>query len=82
MLGNALTFEDAISNLRKCPYDWATETIQRMKKGNADPLALKVIFEQIMKAKEMDFEDCLRMEFAASCALAQKLDYRGISKKP
>ncbi len=78
VLGNALTFHDALKNLRNCRHAWATEAIERMKKGNADPLALKVVFEQIMRAREMDFDDCLRMEFAATCSLAQKLDYRGI----
>ncbi len=77
MLGSALTFNDALKNLHNCRHAWATEAIQRMKKGNADPLALKVIFEQIMRAREMDFDDCLRMEFAATCSLTQKLDYRG-----
>ncbi len=78
MLGNSLEFEDALNNLSNCQHAWAIEATQRIKNGNVDPLALKVVFEQIMRAKEMDFEDCLRMEFAGTCSLAHKLDYRGI----
>jgi enoyl-CoA hydratase len=62
------TIEDIIDHLDAIDHDWAKQTLAVLNKMS--PLSLKLILEQMTFAKNMDFNECMIMEYRIACALS------------
>ena len=62
------TVEDIFEHLSDIDHDWAKQTLAVLKKMS--PMSLKVITEQLSRAKELEFDDCMLMEYRIACALS------------
>ncbi|EKD75474.1 MAG: hypothetical protein ACD_44C00118G0001 [uncultured bacterium] len=57
---NASSVEEIFENLKTENTVWAKVTLKNLEKSS--PLSLKTTFEQLQKAKNLDFSNCLKME--------------------
>lgn len=63
-----LTVEDIFEHLSEIDHDWARETHAVLKKMS--PISLKVITEQLNRGGNLEFDDCLIMEYRIVCAIS------------
>ena len=57
---SASSVEGIFENLKTENTAWAQVTLKNLEK--CSPLSLKITFEQLQKAKHLDFSHCLKME--------------------
>jgi enoyl-CoA hydratase/carnithine racemase len=62
------TIEDIIDHLNDIDHDWAKQTNAVLKK--LSPISLKVIVEQLSRGKNLDFDQCIIMEFRIVSAIS------------
>ena len=65
---NENTIEDIVDHLGDIDHDWAKKTIAVLKKMS--PISLKVILEQLNCGKNLDFNECMIMEFRIVSAIS------------
>ena len=65
--------EEIVRELSGNEGEWARRALAAMKR-NA-PTSLKVTFEQLRRGAELDFGDCMRMEYRLACHMATAHDF-------
>ena len=65
---NENTVEDIFDHLSIIDHVWAKETLAVLQKMS--PISLKVISEQLSQGVNLDFDDCMRMEYRIVCAIS------------
>lgn len=61
------TADDIIDHLSDIDHDWARETLAVLKKMS--PISLKVITEQLNRGAQLEFDDCMIMEYRIVMAI-------------
>lgn len=62
------TIEDIFDHLSEIDHDWARETLAVLMKMS--PISLKVIKEQLSRGAQLEFDDCMRMEYRIVSAIS------------
>lgn len=61
------TVEEIFDHLADIDHDWAGETLAVLKK--LSPISLKVIIEQLSRGAQLEFDDCMIMEYRIVSAI-------------
>jgi enoyl-CoA hydratase len=71
------TVEEIITALQTCDQEWCTNTAKILL--SKSPTSLKVTLQQLRKAKSMEFDQCMQMEYRMTMRFLQEQDfYEGI----
>ena len=66
--------DEIIDRLRGEAGEWAVSTLAAM--GRMSPTALKIAFRQIREGRDLDFEDCMMLEYRLSQRVIPGHDFR------
>ena len=71
------TIEDVFSALDQHRVPWAQQTAELL--ATRSPLSLKVVMEQLHRGAQLDFDDCMRMEYRIANRFLQTPEfYEGV----
>lgn len=70
---SANSVEEILNKIKGDSSDWAEKTLKQLM--SKAPASLKIAFKEISLASNMEFEDCLEMEYRVNCLRLKDPDF-------